>query len=1090
MSETQAQFKIAQHAAPFALEAVDGGALQYVPMAKTGAYEFRLAWAVPVSVVGDMGSWEGLVDAASGELLAFEDRNHYSRRVIGGVYPISNDQRPPDGVEQTGWPMPFADISGGGGFTNANGLVACSVAGARTTALNGQFVRMQDACGAISESNTGDIDLGSGPTAAATDCVVPAGRSAGDTKSSRSGMYELNRIKEQARGYLPTNAWLQAQLPANMNINLTCNAFWSTAAGTVNFYRDNGSQCRNTGEIAAIFDHEWGHGMDANGVAAGVSQPGEGIADIHAFLRLQTSCIARGFFKNQVCTGYGDACDGTPATGCTGIREIDFQLRRCNLPHTVTYIQSGFTAAQCPPGGAPACPAGGGTPCGRATHCEGSVVGETAFDLARRDLTAAPFLMDSNTAHEISTRLWTIGAGPVQAWYTCAVGGGCAATGGYLNILAVDDDNGNLTDGTPHMTAIRAAFERHEIHCPTPAPLNVGCATGPVLPTVLTVTPGLESASLSWTPVPNAARYNVYRTEGVFGCNFGKIKIADVTTTSFNDTGLLGGRPVSYMVMPVGTSPSCFGPASNCTAVTPTADACPLIADYSLSCSPSTMTTNPGGTGNSSCTVQSLNAFSSAVTMACTGLPAGATCAYNPNPVTPAPNGAVSSALTVSVGAGVPAGTYNFQATGTSGALTRTFPMTLNVIVPNFALSCAPASLTVNQNSSGNSTCTVQSQNAFASAVTMSCTGLPAGATCAYVPPTVTPAPNGAATSTLTVTVGGTVAPGTYNFQARGTSGALVQTFNMTLIVTSFSVAPFALAVDPAGNGVYQPNELVEVAPTWRNTGQQAIALSGVLSNHTGPAGPTYTVVDSAASYGTIAAGNNASCGANCYIVGNTTASRPMTHWDSTALETVTPTGTTKTWTLHIGNSFAEVPPSSPFFRFIEMLLHRGVTGGCTATNYCPSASTTREQMAVFVILSKEPPGYVPPACVAGSEVFADVPASSPFCRWIEELARRGVVSGCGGGNYCPGNPVTREQMAVFVLRTLDPTLNPPACAPPNLYGDVPESSPFCRWIEELTNRGVVTGCGGGNYCPADAVTREQMGVFLAVTFGLTLYGL
>ena len=51
-----------------------------------------------------------------------------------------------------------------------------------------------------------------------------------------------------------------------------------------------------------------------------------------------------------------------------------------------------------------------------------------------------------------------------------------------------------------------------------------------------------------------------------------------------------------------------------------------------------------------------------------------------------------------------------------------------------------------------------------------------------------------------------------------------------------------------------------------------------------------------------------------------------------------------------------------------------------------------------------------------------------------------------------PGHPVTREQMAVFVLRTLDPTLNPPACAPPNLYGDVPESSPFCRWIEELTN--------------------------------------
>ena len=146
--------------------------------------------------------------------------------------------------------------------------------------------------------------------------------------------------------------------------------------------------------------------------------------------------------------------------------------------------------------------------------------------------------------------------------------------------------------------------------------------------------------------------------------------------------------------------------------------------------------------------------------------------------------------------------------------------------------------------------------------------------------------------------------------------------------------------------------------------------------------------------------------------------------------------------------------------------------------------------MAVFVLAAKDPSPYVPPPCVAGSERFADVPASSPFCRWIEELANRGVVAGCGGGNYCPDAPLTRAPMAIFVLRTLDPTLNPPACAPPNLYGDVPESSPFCRWIEELTRRGVVAGCGGGNYCPAASVTRDQMGVFLTVTFGLTLYGL
>ena len=70
----------------------------------------------------------------------------------------------------------------------------------------------------------------------------------------------------------------------------------------------------------------------------------------------------------------------------------------------------------------------------------------------------------------------------------------------------------------------------------------------------------------------------------------------------------------------------------------------------------------------------------------------------------------------------------------------------------------------------------------------------------------------------------------------------------------------------------------------------------------------------------------------------------------------------------------------------------------------------------------------------------------------------------------------------------MDPALDPPVCGTP-VFGDVPASSPFCKWIEELARRGVVSGCGGGNYCPTNPVTREQMGVFLGATFSLTLYG-
>jgi hypothetical protein len=125
--------------------------------------------------------------------------------------------------------------------------------------------------------------------------------------------------------------------------------------------------------------------------------------------------------------------------------------------------------------------------------------------------------------------------------------------------------------------------------------------------------------------------------------------------------------------------------------------------------------------------------------------------------------------------------------------------------------------------------------------------------------------------------------------------------------------------------------------------------------------------------------------------------------------------------------------------------------------------------MAVFVLVGKEGSGYAPPAC-SPPNIFNDVPETSGFCRWIEELANRGVVTGCGGGNYCPSQPVTRAQMAVFVLRTLDPTFTPPPCSSPQ-FPDVPPADPFCPWIEELARRGVVTGCGGGNYCPDLPVT-------------------
>ena len=126
------------------------------------------------------------------------------------------------------------------------------------------------------------------------------------------------------------------------------------------------------------------------------------------------------------------------------------------------------------------------------------------------------------------------------------------------------------------------------------------------------------------------------------------------------------------------------------------------------------------------------------------------------------------------------------------------------------------------------------------------------------------------------------------------------------------------------------------------------------------------------------------------------------------------------------------------------------------------------------------------PPCTGA--VFGDVPCQGgAFDPWIEDLALRGLTGGCGGGNYCPGAAVTRAQMAAFLLKTSQgQAYLPPPCTGA-VFNDVPcQGGAFDAWIEDLFARGVTGGCGGGNYCPVNAVTRAQMAVFLTKMFNLS----
>ncbi len=181
---------------------------------------------------------------------------------------------------------------------------------------------------------------------------------------------------------------------------------------------------------------------------------------------------------------------------------------------------------------------------------------------------------------------------------------------------------------------------------------------------------------------------------------------------------------------------------------------------------------------------------------------------------------------------------------------------------------------------------------------------------------------------------------------------------------------------------------------------------------------------------------------------------------------------------------FADVPLEHFAFRFIEALADSGITGGCGAGNFCPDEPVTRAQMAVFLERGMNGSDYSPPP--ASGSLFVDVGAGDFAADFIEALYADGITGGCGSGSYCPNAAVTRAQMAVFLLRASYGRHFVPAAAT-GVFGDVPPGSFADRFIERLAADGITSGCGGGDFCPGDPVTRAQMAVFLVRAFDLPI---
>jgi fibronectin type 3 domain-containing protein len=543
---------------------VDEGRLAVLPMGTpallSGAdvdpgagMEYRLAWIVSFRRAGQMGTWEARIDAHTGELISFGDVNDYGH-VQGGVYKVDANPTHSEVV----MPFPYADYGAtsfadaAGNFTGTTGTG--TMTGRTGSAGNVGAVDIVDTCGAISlaADGTGLINFG---VSSATDCSSPGG-GAGNTRAARTQYWNVAQIKIKAYTYLSGAAtaasWLQGRLTDNVNLNQTCNAYWSSASGTVNFFRSGGG-CGNTGELPGVSLHEFGHGMDANDGNGKSPEGGTGeiYGDTTGFLQTHESCMGGGFLGSN-CSGYGHAC-----TSCTGVRDVDY------AKHTGSEMATplGFNNAHC---GTATCVG----PCNRECHCENAPGVQANWDLAVRVLTAAPYGLDSATAWQYLDKFWYASAPNRAGAFVCGNNTSTAVGNLFNQYRLVDDCDGNLTNGTPHAAAIWTALgTNHQIGNSSAVNTDNDCGCAALTTPALAGTPGNNSNTLNWGAISGAASYDVYRNET--SCTAGYTKVGNTTSLTFDDTACSNGVTYYYVIQAKGSGSCPPSAMSNCVSLVP-----------------------------------------------------------------------------------------------------------------------------------------------------------------------------------------------------------------------------------------------------------------------------------------------------------------------------------------------------------------------------------------------------------------------------------------------------------------------------------------------------------------------------------------
>ena len=201
--------------------------------------------------------------------------------------------------------------------------------------------------------------------------------------------------------------------------------------------------------------------------------------------------------------------------------------------------------------------------------------------------------------------------------------------------------------------------------------------------------------------------------------------------------------------------------------------------DFTVSATPAQQSVTAGNAVSYTVTVAAQNGFNGSVSLSVASLPAGAAARFSASAISTSG----SSTLTISTASSTPAGNSTLTITGQSGNVSHSAAVVLvvNARTPDFSVSASPAAQTVSVGGSTTYAVSVGAVNGFTSAVSLSATGLPAGATAAFNPASIT----GSGSSTLTVSTSATTPAGAATLVVTGASGGVNHSAVVTLNVGS-----------------------------------------------------------------------------------------------------------------------------------------------------------------------------------------------------------------------------------------------------------------------------------------------------------------